>query len=232
MSRTAPGPGSGRRAAAAALQPRWPDRLAGVLRRRGRGGRRARRVRLLLAAVLMMGAGALAIAPDRVSTASQVVTIAKDLPVGSVLSRSVLRTSAISTIPDGAFRDPAALVGRTLAGPMRRGEIVTDVRLVAPDGPDPGPGRVAVPIRPTDPATVELLSPGMHVAIVTARDGPIGGVPTPTVLSDDAVVLTVAAAAAATDRTNGRLVVVGVPAGQADRLAAAALGGELALRFG
>ncbi len=134
-------------------------------------------------------------------------------------------------LPDGALRDPAAAVGRTLAAPVRRGELVTDVRLVTSAGPDPGPGRAAVPIHPADTATVDLLGPGMHVVIVTVTGDAASHPADPTVLAGDAVVLSIGAATG-TDRTTGRVVVVGVPTAEADRLAAAALDSELAIRFG
>ena len=74
-----------------------------------------------------------------------------------------------------------------LAGPARRGEVITDVRLAEPVGPDPGPGRVAVPVRPADPAIVDLLGPGMHVAVLVVSEAGEASV-----LAADAVVLVVA----------------------------------------
>ena len=158
-----------------------PARYAGHGRRRG--GRRVRRIRLALATALLLTAGVLAAMPDPVSTDVTAVALTKDLPAGAVLSRSALRTVAVREVPDGALRDPAAAVGRTLAAPVRRGELVTDVRLVTSAGPDPGRGRAAVPIHPADTATVDLLGPGMHVVIVTVT-GDAGSHPAdPTVLA-------------------------------------------------
>jgi len=198
---------------------------------RRRGGRRLRRIRLVLATALLVSAGALAAMPDRVTADIMAVALTKDLPAGAVLSRSTVRTVAVRVLPDGALRDPSAVVGRTLAAPVRRGELVTDVRLVAADGPDPGPGRAAVPIHPADGATVDLLSPGMHVVIVTVTDSPNHHSADPAVLAKDAVVLSVGAATSPGGAV-GRIVVVGVHTVEADRLAAAALGSDLAIRFG
>ena len=228
-------PGAGSRGGAGAttpkLQPRWPDRLAALVHGRRRGGRRLRRIRLTLATALLVTAGVLAAMPDRVSVDVTAVALTEDLPAGAVLNRSALRTVAVRELPDGAVREPSAAVGRTLAAPARRGELVTDVRLVTSNGPDPGPGRAAVPIHPADGATVDLLSPGMHVVIVTVTGEPGSHPVEPSVLSRDAVVLSVGAGAG-TDRAAGRVVVVGVPTAEADRLAAAALGSDLAIRFG
>ena len=82
-----------------------------------------------------------------------------------------------------------------------------------------------------DGATVDLLSPGMHVVIVTVTDSPNHHSADPAVLAKDAVVLSVGAATSPGGAA-GRIVVVGVPTVEADRLAAAALGSDLAIRFG
>ena len=61
-----------------------------------------------------------------------VLTAARDLPAGAVVSRADLaeRAFAPDTAPAGLADDA---VGRTLASPLRRGEPVTDVRLVGPE---------------------------------------------------------------------------------------------------
>ena len=102
--------------------------------------------------------------------------------------------------------------------------MITDVRLVAAAGPDPGPGRAAVPVRPADPAIVDLLEPGMHVAVLLVGDD---GAARP--LAADAVVLRIAPAPDSGPRgTPDRAV---RPGEVADRLAAATLAGTIALRF-
>ncbi len=152
------------------------------------------------------------------------LTLATDLPIGTRLSAANLQVARTDRPPDGAIGDPAAAVGRTLAGSARRGEIVTDLRLSDQVGPAPGPGRVAVPITPQDPAAAGLLGPGMHVAVVqVADDG------TPRVLAADAVVLLVAAAP--THGSVERPVVLAVPEESADSIVAASVAGTLALRF-
>ena len=206
------------------LQPLWPERVAALGRRR-RGGRRARRWRRLIALLLVVAAAGLALVHEPVPrTGTPVVAVLRDLPTGSELAADDLSVVDVSRPPDGAVSEVATATGRTLTGPIRRGELVTDARLVPSTGADPGPGRVAVPIRPSDPAAVDLLSPGVHVAILAA--GPGGA---PTVLAKDAVVLSVPPSASG--GSGRRLVVVAVPAAAADRLAAAAIDGELALRF-
>lgn len=178
----------------------------------------------MLAAALVLAAGLIAIAPQDPVVGDPVLVVVRDLPIGTSLQAGDVESARVPDPPDGAARDPTGLIGRVLAGPVRRGEVVTDVRLVAPAGPDPGPGRVAVPVQPADPAIVDLLAVGMRVAVVlVGEDG------SPTLLAADAVVLVVADRG---DRgSTGRPVVLAVPLETADRIVASALSGAIALRF-
>ncbi len=207
------------------LQPHWPDRIATAARSRRRGGRRARTVRRALAAALLIVAGVLALSsrPSPV-VGTAVLAVTRDLGAGTSLTPSDLTTVALGRIPDGALREAPQAVGHLLSAAVRKGEVLTDVRLVTVGGPNPGPGRVAVPIRPADPGTVDLLSPGVHVAVLAV---PESG--RPTVLATDAIVLSIPVPSKA-DPTK-RLVVLGVPAAAADRITATGVNGTLALRF-
>jgi hypothetical protein len=206
------------------LQPRWPDRIRQRWTDRRRGGRLPRNLRRGAAAALVLTAALLLLVPTRPAAGHPVVVAAADLPVGAVLAAPDLVNSTVLDPPDGALTDPGPAVGRTLAGPVRRGEVLTDVRLVDPVGPQPGPGRVAVPIRPADPAVSELLRPGMHVAVVAVADD--GGA---TMLVPDAVVLLIPPADGRRDQVPP--VVLAVPADTADGVVAAGLTGTVALRF-
>lgn len=206
------------------LQPRWPDRLATATRARRRGGRRSRIVRRSLAALLLITAGVLALTgtPGQ-DPGTRVVSVARDLPTGTTLAASDLLVVALPGVPDGALHAVGEAAGHVLSSPVRRGEVLTDLRLVTSGRPDAGPGRVAVPVRPADPATVDLLNPGVHVAVLAVTpDG------RPTLLAPDAVVLAVPPVSS--DRAT-RLVVLAVPAAAADRITAAGVVGTVALRF-
>ncbi len=213
------------------LQRRMPDRVLTALRRYRRGGRRVRALRRTVAVVLLLlAAGFASIRPESPGDGTAVVVAARDLDIGAVLAASDLRTERIPDPPDGAVHASADTVGRMLASPVRRGEILTDVRLLDQAGPRAGPGRVAVPARLGDADVVELLRPGMHVAMVSVpRDGTAAA----RSLTDDAVVLSVADAATGTlsAQNRGRIVVFAVPSTAADAVAAAGLTGAIALRF-
>lgn len=63
---------------------------------------------------------------------TQVVVADHDLRPGNALTAADVRIEKrlASTVPDGARADVGAVVGSTLAGPARRGEVLTDVRLL------------------------------------------------------------------------------------------------------
>jgi len=213
-----------RRSAGRDLRSRWYDRIRQSVADRRRGGRLPRTLRRLLAIALVLAAGVIALSPTASTIGEPVLTFSADLPIGARLQPQDLEIVPTARLPDGALREPAQAIGRELAGPARRGEVVTNVRLTDPAGPDPGPGRVAVPVRPSDPAIVDLLGPGMHVAVVTVNEAG-----TAAVLVSDAVVLVVP------DRpdrgSTDRPIVLAVPAPSADQLVIATLAGTVALRF-
>ncbi|WP_242891451.1 SAF domain-containing protein [Actinomadura litoris] len=98
---------------------------------------------------------------------------ARDLPAGTTLRPSDLRALALppGAVPSGALRTSAT--GRVLAAPMRRGEPLTDARLIG-DSLLEGyaPGTVAAPVRIADAASVRLLHPGNRIDILTTRTTP------------------------------------------------------------
>ena len=216
---------TGRQYSPRALNPSLAQRIWLIRASRRKGGRLARTLRRALAVVLLAGAGALAVLPERPPDPGiPVLVFTRDLPIGSSLAAGDVALVRDPAPPDGAVADPSSVVGRTLAGAVRRGEVVTDVRLVAAAGPSAGPGRAAVPVRPADPAIVDLLEPGMRVAVLTVgEDGAVQP------LAPDAVVLRVAPAPEGGPAE--RPVVLSVPVDVADRLAAATLAGSIALRF-
>jgi pilus assembly protein CpaB len=128
------------------------------------------RHRRLLAAALAAAAMALGLLAARPHTAGvPVLVAARDLAAGTTLATADVtgRMFPARAVPAGAVRQAT---GRTLSGPVRRGEPLTDVRLRdgGPLGADQ-PGTVAAPIRLADAAVAGLLHPGDRVDVLAAR---------------------------------------------------------------
>lgn len=134
--------------------------------------------RRLLAAGLLAGSAALglqALSPPPPPTRA-VVAAARDLLAGSRLVPGDLTTVRLapSALPDGILRSEGAARGRTLVSAVRRGEPLTDARLVGPVSLDLlGAGMVASPVRIADAATVRLLRPGDIVDVLAAGGGDV-----------------------------------------------------------
>ncbi|MFD0902932.1 SAF domain-containing protein [Actinomadura sediminis] len=142
------------------------------------------RLRRPVAALLAAAAAWLALLtlrPDPPPTV-RVLTAARDLPAGATLTPSDVRPVPFpaDAVPSGAVRADAA--GRILAGPMRRGEPLTDVRVVGDRLlRGHGPGKVATPVRIADADTVRLVRPGDRVDVLAAPPAapPGDAMPTP-----------------------------------------------------
>ncbi|MGH3798054.1 MAG: SAF domain-containing protein [Pseudonocardiaceae bacterium] len=196
---------------------------------RGRGFGRMLLLRRVAAALLVGLAAVLALIPGTGSAAGiPVVAAARDLTPGTVLGAGdvVQRELPADATPDGAARATAAVLGRTLAAPVRRGEPLTDVRLAGPDllrAVSADPAAVSVPVRLADPDVAALLHPGAVVDVVTLgerQDEPV-------VLASGARVLAVLAPHSGAAVTEGRLVLVALDSTGATRVAAASLSHSL-----
>lgn len=207
------------------------------------------RHRRLLAAGLAAGSVAFglgALAPDPPPTVPVVVT-SRDLPAGTALGAGDLEVARVpdDLVPGGSAPDPTELVGRVLAGGARRGEAITDVRLVGPALASADQGLVAAPVRLADAQVAGLVRVGDLVDVLAAgTDSGLGGgwgraddsasaSPTPArVVASGARVLAVPApdpdALAATSLDGSLLLLAVTPAVAAD-LAAAATTGALSI---
>lgn len=154
--------------------------------------------------------------PDTV----EVLVAARDLPSGTLLGADDLvpRAFPASLAPSGAATAPA---GRVLAAPVRRGEVVTDVRTVGPGLALAEPGRTIVPVRLPDAGMVALLRPGDEVDLV-ATDPGTGGT---TLVARGVTVLATPSGVpdGPAGGSGGALVVVGAGADEAIEIAGAAL---------
>jgi Flp pilus assembly protein CpaB len=149
--------------------------------------------RRLLAAVLAaagVAAALQALAPQPPATTA-VLAASRDLVGGARLTSRDLRVVRLParSVPDGSLRPGARISGRVLAGPARRGEPITDVRLLGPSllagyVPASRPGGssaaaallVATPVRIADAGSAALLHAGDLVDVLSAAargGGPI-----------------------------------------------------------
>jgi Flp pilus assembly protein CpaB len=186
------------------------------------------RHRRALAALFAASAAALALTgAHQRPRGVPVLVAAHDLRTGTIVGRGdvALREFPAGTVPAGAVRRAE---GRVVAGPVSRGEPLTDARfaLSTPSGlfPTHDPAAVAVPIRLADAAVARLLHPGDRVDVLAARtDTPI---PARTVASSVPIV---AVPKPGPDVDEGALIVVQTGREQAASLARAAVDSRLSV---
>lgn len=214
--------------------PRAARTLAPLLREhwdllwRGSGFGRPLLLRRIAAALLVGLAAVLALTSGTGPDDTPVVVAARDLTPGTELGAAevVLRGMPAQAVPDGAARATTAVMGRTLAAPVRRGEPLTDVRLAGPAltrAVSADPAATSVPLRLPDPGVATLLHPGAVVDVVSAGDHRAEAV----VLARGARVLAVLEPAGDAGPSTGRLVLVALDAAGATRVAAASLSQSL-----
>ncbi|MEP6814647.1 MAG: SAF domain-containing protein [Marmoricola sp.] len=202
------------------LAQRWP----GEVRRRILVHRRSLAALFTGLTVLVALRGAQAPPPSTV----EVWTASHDLSSGTVLSRADLTRVpfAPGSIPDRVVTDPGLVLGRTVAAPVRRGEPLTDLRLVAASLLAAYPGRVATPVRLADSAVVDLLRVGDVVDLVAADTQ--GAAPARVVSSGVTVIAIPAIRKTQQDLgLPGRLVLLAVPSADAADVSAAGVSGFL-----
>lgn len=198
-------------------------------------GRAAQWHRRLLAAGLLAGSvafGLQALAPPPPPTVP-VVAAARDLPAGARLSPDQLELVRLpaGTLPDGAARTVGDVSGATLLAGVRRGELLTDVRLVGPAGvAGLGPGLVATPVRIADADAARLVRPGAVVDVLAAGGGTEGGYVAARLVAAAVRVLAVPPAADGFGGgQDGALVLLATTDETAARLAGAAVTDRLSL---
>ncbi|MEU7890736.1 SAF domain-containing protein [Microbispora bryophytorum] len=196
--------------------------------------RLAARRRRPIAAVLAGLAVACVLLAVRTPDGVEVLAAARDLAGGRLTASDVVVVRLPpNAVPAGAYVPGAAVSGRLLAGPLRRGEPLTDARLLGPGlfrqtltgqaGVSAAePGMVATPVRITDPDAARLLSPGDVIDILAAfEDGPFQA---------RLVAQEVRVIARPPGRTDGgALLVLATTPGQAAQLAQAQAQGRLSV---
>lgn len=185
------------------------DRFRTVLSSTRRGVLRRRRLlaALCVAAAVTVTVQATAAPPPPTRS---VLAAAHDLPAGTAVASEDVVTVELApdTVPEGVVGDP---VGQVLAAPLRRGEPVTDVRLVGEGLASAHPELATLPVRLPDAEMAALLEPGDRIDLV-ATDPQTGET---RVVAGDALVLATPQAgpedgAAGAAATPGVVVVLGV----------------------
>ena len=194
-----------------ALRPDWSRTVA------------ARRV---AAGALVVLAAVAALRSDPQGDRTQIVVAARDLAPGIELSADDVRLEnrTAATVPDGSHSDIAAVIGATLAGPARRGEVLTDVRLLGPRLAESvaGPDARIVPLPLADSALLDLVRPGDVVDVLAAgADADTGADARPQLVATDAVVVLVSEKPKGAGNGSDRVVLVALPSAANDVAAAA-----------
>lgn len=127
--------------------------------------------------------------------------------------------------------DPGRVIGATLASPTRRGEVLTDVRLLGSRLAEStaGPGARIVPLHLADEALIDLLRVGDVVDVLAAPAGEVQRSAVSKVIATDAVVVLVSAKEKLRSSETDRVVLVALPAHVANTVAGSALGQTVTL---
>lgn len=157
-----------------------------------------------------------------------VLAAARDLPAGTLLAAADLTEVELppDSLPAGLVSHPA---GRMLASPLRRGEPVTDARLVGSSLLSGYPGLTALPVRLPDPDVLALVSVGDRIDLL-ATDPEGGGT---RVVAHDVVVIAIPGSNVEVTASGlpGALVVIGTTFAQAGQVADAAVRSYLSIQF-
>jgi Flp pilus assembly protein CpaB len=213
------------------LDPTLTSRLSAALRPEWTRTVLARR---LAAGALVVLAGVAALRADPDGDRVDVVVAARDLTPGAPLAAGdvdVERRSG-ATVPEGAATSAAAVVGEVLAGPARRGEVLTDVRVLGPRLANAvaGPDARIVPLHLADAALLDIIRAG-DVVDVLAAPTDTGEPARPVVMATGAVVVLVSQKAQGPGAANDRVVLLALPGQSANAVAGAALTQAVTLTF-
>lgn len=203
-----------------ALQPDWVHSV---------------RVRRVAAGALVVLAAAAALRSEPGGAHSDAVVAVRDLSPGAVLTADDVRIEyrAAATLPEGTQGDVAAVIGTVPAGPIRRGEVITDVRLLGPPLTEAaaGPNARVVPLQLSQEAILDVLREGDVVDVIAAP--PSAPVPdahaTARTVATDAVVVLISPDAGGLGGAGARVVLVALPAAAATAVAAASLAHAITL---
>ena len=129
--------------------------------------RRHRRKLAVLATLAAVLTGLTALAPPRPETVA-VVTAARPLLGGHTVTSDDLTQVALppQAVPEGAWTDPAEVIGRTLAGPLPTRQVLVPASLLRQRAT--GPDTVVAPLPLADPRVARLVEAGDQVDVLAA----------------------------------------------------------------
>ena len=227
------------------LSPSTFDRVVELTR----GTRfRTATVRKIAAVVLATLGVVLFFRGDPATDTVAVVVSSRDLTPGQVIADSDVEMREIDSkqLPEGVVSDTDLVVGRTVAGPIRSGETVTDVRVLSPRlaglsvGTDDA--RI-VPVRLADVAVADMLRSGDIVDVLTVGpdtsrpDTPHPDTPNesvadkaPQILAAGAVVALVTTSES-TRNQQEQVILLALPTPAANVVAAASLSNAITVTF-
>jgi len=176
-----------------------------------------------------------ALRPDPAQDRRDVVVAARDLRPATPLTTNDVRVERrpAGELPDGTAPTLDTVLGATLTGPARRGEVLTDARLLSSRlaGLVAGPDAQVVPLHVAEAAVLDLIRAGDVVDVLGASPGAGATSPgpeaKPRVIAREAVVVLVSEKPkfAGTDR----VVLLALPKSAAHLLAAATLVNSITL---
>jgi Flp pilus assembly protein CpaB len=220
-----------RRQEPAELARRWGRRRVRLARI---GARLAGWPRRVVIGVLLVVAAVLAVRPDgaqapaaAVGATEHVVVAARDLAAGTELAAADLRivSMPVGIVPSGSSPRAAGLIGRIAAAAIRRGEALTDARVVGPGltaGLGPGES-AAVPVRIADPDAAALVRVGDRVDVLGTPVAPDGTQATASETVTVASAVRVLAVLRSRDPADGIVLVLATGEAAARTLAGAAV---------
>lgn len=180
------------------------------------------------AAGLVVLAAAAAVRSDPRGEYTDIAVAAHDLSPGVALTAADvhLERRPTAAVPDGALRDVDAAIGSTLTAPARRGEAITDVRLLGSRLAELSAGQDAriVPLQLDDTALLDLIRAGDVVDVLTVTQDQDDKQPArPILVASGAVVVLVSEKGRAAGAGSDRVALLALPARSANEVAATSL---------
>lgn len=211
------------------LNPTLLTRLSSALRPDWTRTIVARRV---VAGLLVVLAAVAAFRSDPDEQRHEALVAARDIGPGVELTEEDVRVDLVAStsLPDGFLSELDVVLGDVPAGPIRRGEVITDVRVLDSRLAEvaAGPDARIVPLHLTDPALLDLVRAGDVVDVLAA---PSDGAIRPQVVASGAVVVMVSPKPKSPSSGDDRVILVALPADTANAVAAATLTDAVTLTF-